>query len=529
MYPRHTRARRARTIAASAAAAALGLSLAAAPAQAGGESDAAVSWVDGQLVDDLALSPFGGSDVGLSIDVGLLALAAGDNELAQRVYVAVTDAYDTGDFPYVGAGTPGGGGEAYVNAIAKLARFVQLAGGDPRDVDGRDLIADLEALTDDASGRIADQSEFGDFASTIGQSFAVAALSAAGSDEADAALAYLLDQQCDANGGFRPSLGAVGAVGDAAGCTNGFEAGLDATAFVVQLLAPLDLAPAATSAAADFLERLQDPNGGNYSNGSDNTNTTGLVAYALSLEGRDDAATVAADFVRGLQVRAPGACTDADEGAVAFDRAAFNAQKLDGITADTRDQFVRATAQAGLVLDLVSEPTEQLVADAPTEYVRARSLQPVLVRGLASRDTVCVSIGRFGVDEVTGIEGSTTVRVTTGPGTAVRTYEVADTYGRTTEVSMRVLGPKTLTVRAPAQRVRGSKMRVVARGLAPGEKATLFVSRGDTRTQFANRDGRVEFRGVDVVRKPGNRRYVVRGKFSRIRKGSDVVRVLRSR
>ena len=519
-------ARPTRTAVASAAAVALGLTLAAAPAQAAGETDAAVSWVDSQLVDGLVVNQaFGSPDVGLSIDAGLLALEQGDDDLAQRVYAAVVPAIDGGDFPYSGGGVAGGEGEVYVNAIAKAARFVQLAGGDARDVNGRDLIADLEVLTDDATGRIADQSQFGDFANIFGQSFAATALTAAGSDEAAQALAFLLDQQCPA-GGFREGLGNEDT---GATCTDDAEASVDGTGLAVQLLAPLDLAAAERSAAADWLETAQSVDGGYGAQDGQNTNSSGLAAYALALEDRDEAAARAADFVRGLQVRAPGVCTDEDAGAVAFNRAGFDGQKLDGITTETVDQFVRATAQASLGLDYVSDPSADLTAVAPRAYVRARSLQPVLVSGLASRDTVCVSNGGFGVDEVAGIDGTSTVRVTTGPGTATRTYEVADTYGRTTEVTMNVLGPTSLTVRAPFRKRQGTKMRVTATGLAAGEIAKLFVSRGDVRTAYANRDGRVVFRGVDVARKPGKRKYVVRGKFSRTRKGSDVVRILPSR
>ncbi|QWC85508.1 hypothetical protein KLP28_01620 [Nocardioidaceae bacterium] len=521
MTPRTSR-RAARTAFVGLAAAALGGSLLAAPASAAGETDAAIAWADSQLVDGLVVNQqFDFTDVGLSIDVGLLALAAGEDQVAQRVFDAVVPQIEN----YVGGGEAGGDGEVYASSVAKAARFVQLAGGDPTDVSGRDLITDLEVLTDDETGRIGDQSEFGDFAAVIGQSFAAAALAAAGSPEAERALSLLLDQQCP-GGGFRAGLGG----GDAgATCTDDDLANVDSTALAVQLLAGADIAAEARAAAAGWLTEEQSADGSYAELGAENTNSTGLAGYALALEGREAAATRAADYVRGLQVRAPGVCTDPDEGAVAFDRAGFDTQKLEGISESSVDQFLRATAQAGLSLGAASDPTSDLTATGPSRYVRAQTLQPVLVSGLASRDTVCVSNNGFGIDEVAGIDGTSTLRVTTGPGTATRTYTVEDTYGRTSEVSMDVLGRTRLDVTTPDRRRKGAKMRVVATGLAPGEQASLVVSRGDRRTASANDAGRVVFRGVDVARPAGTRTYVVRGEFGRIRKGSDTVRVLRAR
>ncbi len=525
--PRPARRRRAARLVAGTATGALALGLAAVPgiAQAApapsGSFVVATDWLAGELEGNLIRGSYedqSGNDVayvdhGLSIDVGLADRLARRDAAADEVREALA--------PEIG-GYVGTGSENYANAVAKAATFVTLTtapgSGAARSYGRRDLVADLEARTDDTSGRIADQTDYTDYANGIGQVFAATALTLVDSDEAPAATSYLLRQQCP-GGGFRLDLGD-------ARCTDDTEASVDVTALAVQQLTEVALAPAQRARAADYLQDVQAADGSFADSGSGpNANSTGLAAYALGLEGRSASATRAADWVRGLQVRAPGVCSDADEGAVAFNAAAFRAQRRGGI-GEGRDQFQRATAQGAGGLDFVSRPGRALAVSSPRRYVRAGTLQTIRVSHLARRDTVCVARGGTGVDRVAPGSGNVAVRMFSGYGTATRTFTVTDGFGRSEQTRIRALGRTRLDVRAPARRERGSTMRVVARGLAAGEPSRLVVRKGVVRTTTANSDGVAVFRGVRVLRPAGNRRYVVQGKFGRIRRGSDTVRVL---
>ncbi len=239
--------------------------------------DSAAGWLTGQLTDGLLFNDqFGFNDVGLSIDAALALDAVGGHE-ATVAEVADAAAAEIG--AYVGDGTT----ESYAGALAKAVVLTALpaAGANPRNVGGVNLVQRLEDRVD-ATGRIADQSEFDDFANVLGQSYAVQGLDAVNSQEADAATDFLLSQQCAA-GFFAQAFGSD--------CTAD-DASVDATAIAVLALQSqlddTDVAPRVAAAVA-WLVAAQRDNGSFGSDGeiaTPNSNSSGLAGWALGVSGQ---------------------------------------------------------------------------------------------------------------------------------------------------------------------------------------------------------------------------------------------------
>ena len=285
---------------------------AATPAQA---ADAAGDWIAAEVPVALAAGDFTYYP-GQLIDAGLGLAATG--HVADAVSVAealepklvTTEPEQYGyakstEYTFSVPPTPIQVGR-YGNGTAKAAAFTTRAGLDPATrYDDIDLLAQLEDLTDDTTGRIADDSSYGSYTNTIGQAFAVEALAGAGSTETAAATAALLDQQCGA--GFFPL--------DLDEPCPASQDQADVTALVLISLVESGLTTpqvtAAISDAADWLESLQLANGsfpGEGGAAGANTNGTGLGGWALGEAGRTAAAAEAAAWTRALQVSDAGAC-----------------------------------------------------------------------------------------------------------------------------------------------------------------------------------------------------------------------------
>ena len=312
-------------------------------------AEAAASWAAGQLVDGERFeTSFGGTsypDQGVTID-GILAFAAAG--VAEGAAAAATDWLEQSSVTsgYIGDGTS----ESYAGALAKLAFAAQVRGLDPTNwgEDGIDLIARLKDR-EQANGRFSDQSAWGDFSNSIGQSLAIIVLSRQpGETPSAASIDLLLQSQC-ADGGFALEL----EPGEA--CTSG----VDTTAYAIQALATAGAGTAESADAVDHLLGAQQDSGGFGTNATEpaNANSTGLAAHALRTAGEDDGVAGAVAFLRTLQID----CEDDDEtnlGAVDFDGGEF-----DEATA------VRATTQA--VLGFAGEGFDTLSAagagdDEPT-------------------------------------------------------------------------------------------------------------------------------------------------------------------
>ncbi len=354
----------------------------------------AAGWLAGELDDGLLVGGYG-PDFGLSIDAALgLAALGGQDETVAAVADAVAariDSYTTGvDFTSAE--------DVYAGSVAKAAVLTQVAGRDATDVGGRDLIALLEErVADDGpgAGRLADAvsgPESADYANAIGQAWAVQALSAADSAEADAATAYLLDQQC-ADGWFRLALGPVDAAG---GCEDGGEDSTpdtDVTALAVLALADVegDAAADAVEAATGWLTQSQGEDGGfggATSTEGENANSTGLAGWALHETGHRAPAVRAAEWLAAHQVT-DLACAPGDPapptGAVAYDDAGLERGARALADPTGRDQWRRATAQAAPVLALTGEPA------APAEEVGVViDGRSVTIEGLAAGEQACL-------------------------------------------------------------------------------------------------------------------------------------------
>lgn len=496
---------------------------------------AGTTWLKSQLTDGLVHNDqYDFDDYGLSIDFGLALAEAGGQDTAVDQISSAVQAKITG---YVGDGQT----ESYAGSVAKAATFASVAGDDPRAYGGTDLVATLEERVLDggpAAGRIQDKSEFGDFANSLGQAFAVQALDAAGSSEADAATDFLLLQQCE-EGFFRQDFAEADAAAQACDDAADAKPSTDATALAVLALQGQKDDEDVQEALADATSWLVDEqlSSGAFGAGSDiptpNANSTGLAGRALVALGRTEEATRAAVFVRALQVDEPAACATElqdDAGAVAYDGAAQRAGRADGITVETQDQWRRASAQAVPLLSLT--PAAEATEGSPEpvtsgRYHKAGSRVIVTGAGFAPGDTVCFTLGNRGITLTPADhDGRASAWVRLPKGTAVRTFSSTSGDVEGAVLSFAVLDRERLTASAKRNQVRRGGTQVLRlRGLAPGEQYRVKY-RGKVRkrgTVNANGARNVRFK---VGRKAGKVKVVAIGQFGN-RRGNDTFRVRR--
>lgn len=318
--------------------------------------DTSAGWLAGQLTGGLVHNDqYAFDDYGLTADTAFALKAVGGQQgtlrTIRKALAGHVDSWTTGaDF---------GSSDIYSGSVAKALVVAEVTGADPRSFGGVDLVQRLQqrVRTDNAPtrGRVQDKSST-DYANTIGQTFAARGLASAGSSKAGEVVAYLLKQQCSA-GFFRLNFADPSA--SKQGCDAGTRAqsapDTDVTALAVINLQALPTKSRAVRAAiADataWLERHQQDNGsfgGGPATESSNTNSTGLAGWALGLVGSCRAAADAASWVKRLQVHGDvsGTPLKGQQGAIAYDRAAYAAGRTDGITTETQDQWRRATTQA---------------------------------------------------------------------------------------------------------------------------------------------------------------------------------------
>jgi len=495
---------------------------------------AGADWLAGQLTDGLVHNDqYVFDDYGLTIDVALgLAAVGGQDARVATVAGAVADHVDS----YT-TGVDYGSSDVYAGATAKALHLAEVAGADPTAFGGADLVARLEGLTSDSgpsAGRITDQSEYGDYANTIGQAFGASGLEAAGSTEAAAATTYLLDQQCAA-GWFRLLFTTDATAADQS-CDGGVGSGAskadpDTTSLALILLADQADDPTVASALARaeawLLAQQHDDGsfGGGTSTEGSNSNSTGLAGWALGVRGHTAEAERAAVWVRGLQAADTAPCTTAltgETGAIAYDAAAFETGRTEGITDGTADQWRRASAQALPVLRWAPAATGSYGVSGPTGFVRAGTTVALDVTGLPPAADACLSSGS-GKQALTGT-GATLRRVVKLPaGTARRTFTLASPAG-TDRATLRVLGglriPLTLSDRTPKH---GTRQYVIAHGLAAHEKVTVSYRGHVVARGTAGSTGR--FRGYFRAGPAGTRTLKVTGRFPAIRHATTSLRV----
>lgn len=329
------------------------------PAAAASPSGQATAWLGGELRHGLMHnSEYGFDDYGLTVDAGLAFVATGRTKQRNTVRSAMAEHVDD----YTTGAEFGSPDAIYAGATGKLLSFAIAAGANPRSYGGVDLVQRSEDVVADAgpiTGRIEDAGGQ-DYANVIGQAYTVRGLSLAGSDEADAARVFLLQQQCDA-GYFRLNLTPNKSAADQS-CDGARKAArqpdTDATAIALLSLIASGADDDATKAAIKFgtlwLRNAQRDNGG-FGGGPTtrgvNANSTGLAGAVLASRELCGPARRAARVLQGLQLtRNYGSKRFKERGAVAYDRAGLRAIRSRGITRSTQDQARRATVQAAPTL-----------------------------------------------------------------------------------------------------------------------------------------------------------------------------------
>jgi hypothetical protein len=317
--------------------------------------DTTATWLGRQLTDGLVHNDqYGFDDYGLTADTAFAMDAVGGQKATLReirkALAEHVDSWTTGvDF---------GSDDVYSGSVAKAVVVAEVTGADPRSFGGVDVVKRLQqrvSTEKNTMGRVQDKSST-DYANTIGQAFAARGLAVAGSPKAGPVVKFLLKQQCS-TGFFRLSFA------DASASKQGCDAGTrkqsapdtDVTALaVINLTAipkPGKRVRAAIDNASDWLFQAQKKNGsfgGGPATEASNANSTGLAGWAFGLVGACVKAQDAASWVKDLQVHGDvsGTPLAGEKGAIAYDRAAFNAAEADGITTETQDQWRRSTTQA---------------------------------------------------------------------------------------------------------------------------------------------------------------------------------------
>lgn len=505
---------------------------------------AGAAWLETQLTDGLVRNtafefPF--DDYGLSIDVALgLDAVGGHDATVQEITDAIATnleaytSYPTGDSTHVLAGS-----------LGKALALATSAGRDGNAFGGTDLVADLEAQVateGPIAGRLQDtfdptQQFEADFSNTIGQAFAVQGLDAEASALVDPVTDFLLAQQCS-EGFFRLNFAAADAPLQACDADPEAAPDTDVTALaVIALQSQTDDTDvqAAVTRATDWLAGAQNADGsfgGGTSTEAPNTNSTGLAAWALGTEGDTARAAEAATWVRGLQADDTAPCASGltpDNGAVAYDAAARDTARGEGITDATEDQFRRASAQA--LPGLLWAPLEGTgpVAVPEQEFFQqaGRKVSVVSSGGLAPGDTVCVTRGGAVAARTTaGDNGQAVARVTLPAGTALRTFVVRSGEAAGGSTTFQVLAAKKVGLKVAKARVtRGAFDTVKVSGLVRGESVRVFLRGKPVAAGTANAQG-VLTKRFKVTGNLGKATVKVVGQFAN-RTSTTTITVLR--
>ncbi|WP_370247171.1 prenyltransferase/squalene oxidase repeat-containing protein [Nocardioides sp.] len=502
----------------------------------------AADWLTGELTNGLIFNnQFDFTDYGRSIDVGLALAAAGRSTTVTQIADAL--APNVGDYYSYSVGSSGTKTHVLAGSLAKAAVFARIAGKNPLDFGGRDLLSELEGRvsTDTASaGRIGDvffpEEQFeADYANTFGQAFAARALSEAGSTLAPSALAFLDAQQCS-GGWIRLDLGATlaGTCDEEGGLPS-----IDATANAIINLVDVPAAADLVDGAVAWLKGAQREDGsypaGDGLNNS-NANSTGLAAQALGLAGETAAAADAATWLRTYQADDVAPCITAmtpERGAVAYEPGALATARVDGIAETVEDQFRFATAQAlgGLLYADDRQPTSEPTSNAT--FVRAGSLQNIDVTGVAPGRTLCVVRVSDGQTKLLNADPEGNASPIVRAGRPDRSQDVRFRIKLGTEVlgvvTLRALAPTSFVVQAPARASRRDGVVVTVTGLAPGERGLVRVLRGDKavgKSRRADADGVLKVRVALTDLPLGKAVIRVQGFFDD-RRGSKALRITR--
>ncbi len=498
---------------------------AAAPSYDDRPGTAAADWLTAQLTDGVVHNDqYAFDDIGLTADVafGLAALSGHDATVATVLDAIEPRAHDEWyTSTYAGLTT------VYAGSLAKALVLAQTTGRDGHSFGGEDLVTDLEghvAVAPPITGRLENENDdYGD-ANVLGQAFAAQGLATASSPRATDALTFLLQQQCS-EGYFRLYLTPDKAAADQS-CDGGTDAGesapdTDATAAAVLALqdqADNPLVGASLDNAESWLQAQQRSNGafgGGPATEAPNTNSTGLAGRALGALGDTEDASRAAVWVRQHQAVDVGDCTPyatPDLGGLAYDDAGLAAAHADGITANTADQWRRATSQAIPVLQWAPAGSGEIGATTDGRpFWNAGKPVTLLTVGAAPGEAMCATVGARHAQVVPAADGS--VRVEVPNGTGLRVVHLASATGDFPDVSVQALGALKIPFKLKRSHVaRGHREVVRVHGMAPYE-VVLVRLRGQRVAQgSAEADGTYTAR-FRVDAKPGEAKLRVSGYF----------------
>ncbi|MGN6160607.1 MAG: hypothetical protein ACTHOG_02780, partial [Marmoricola sp.] len=466
----------------AAALVATGVTAVAGPAQAAavdpGPANAGAGWLTSRLQSNGLLASQYGTDYWTSADAAFAQFATDHATDGTNLVTALASNVDH----YISNADYGYPNEYSAGSTAKALVLAKLAGIDPTNFGGVNLVTRLESLvasSGNSTGRIEDTvdpaDQYGaDYGNTLGQAFAVRALAEQGATtQAADALSYLLKQQCE-SGYFRifftNDKSATDQSCDGGLPTTGASYGdhsnpsVDATAYALIELkalpsADIDSTTArAIGKAEAWLEGVQNANGSwddlPYSqDGSANADSTGLATWALGEWNDLQAAHAGAVWVRAHQAQNVGPCSStADKlseqaGAIAHDDAALASGRINGIPLAQAYSWNLSTAQAVPALSYYAPdaPATALKATATTAYVRAKTRTNVTVTGLRAGAPACVTLGTSSVSVAAGQNGTAVASVLLPAGTATRSISVTD-GAMTTSTSVKVLDAKTFTL-----------------------------------------------------------------------------------
>ncbi|GAA1963798.1 hypothetical protein GCM10009798_24860 [Nocardioides panacihumi] len=488
-----------------------------------------IGWMTGRLTDG-ALSTQYGADYSTTgyLAEALQSVGGHSTELAPILHALETHV-DEQIHGFVG------GTDVYAGSAAKLAAIVQTAGDDPTNVDGTDLIQVLEGQVG-TTGRTFDTSPYGDFANTIGQAYAVRALTTATSTKAAAATDFLLDQQCPA-GWFRLGFSASSATDQSCAADATSKPDPDATSFVLLELAPLADGNAKIARSIGRAEswlagrqRADGSFGGGTSTEGSNANSTGLAGWALGQLGHTSVAEAAATWLRTMQAHELSSCPTAlsgQTGALAYDAAALAAGRTSGVSDSYQWQL--AAAQALPALKWLPVATGHAALTGPRGFQPGGARATYRVAGAAPAETLCLAVGSAKHAFTAGTDGAAALGVSLPAATTTLPFSLTTAGGVAATGTTKVLGAARPSITLSRTRLaRGATLTVRISGLAAGEDVTLKLGKRVVRTGLAGGSGAFTAR-VKLTRglvKPGKVKVTVVGQFAN-RTNAKTIRVVR--
>ena len=389
----------------------------------------AADWLADQLTDaGTVVGEFPGAggqstvytDWGQSLDsaLGLLAAGGHDPKLGRTLTSVATP---TAVIEYTQGAPFDKAGSAYVGATAKLAFTLEVTGGDATNAGGVDLLAQLQSLVT-PEGRLADRSDFGNYANLFGHAFALLALDEAGRTPSASLVQGLTSAQCS-DGSFPESY--LPTAGEQC------KGSVDATGLVLQALAGLDLAGGDSAQRAKTWLQGQQKADGSFP-GQAPVNSTAYAALGLNALGVDTASAVG---YLASQQNADGGLRSGAASAASSDLFA-TAQALAALAGTTFQGAARAVVRQPI-------PCATAIVTLPESTITATGPARAVVQATSGTTVDLFAYSRPGTTfervRSTTVTRNGTASITLHPGTNTRLYaqQQGCTAGQSTVLNVR--------------------------------------------------------------------------------------------